>query len=73
MMILNPIVISTNCAGGIDEIPGIYLAEAGNVNSLTSAINIALSTNSNHTDLIMQYVKDRTPEIFIKSILNALV
>lgn len=73
MMILNPVVISTNCAGGIDEIPGIYLAEADNVNSLTTTVNTALSTNSNHKDLIMQYVEDRTPEIFIKSILNALV
>lgn len=73
MMILNPVIISTNCAGGIDEIPGIYLAEADNVNSLTTAVNTALSTNSNHKDLIMQYVEDRTPEIFIKSILNALV
>lgn len=73
MMILNPVVISTNCAGGIDEIPGIYLAEADNVNSLTSAINTALSTKKHNKDLIMQYVEDRTPEIFIKSILNALV
>lgn len=73
MLILNPVVISTNCAGGIDEIPGIYLAEADNVNSLTTTINIALSTNNPNKDLIMQYVEDRTPEIFIKSILNALV
>ncbi|HEX8021898.1 glycosyltransferase [Mucilaginibacter sp.] len=73
MMILNPVVISTNCAGGIDEIPGIYLAEADNVNSLTTTINIALSTNTPNKDLIMRYVEDRTPEIFIKSILNALV
>lgn len=73
MMILNPVVISTNCAGGIDEIPGIYLAEADNVNSLTTAINNALNTKKHNKDLIMQYVEDRTPEIFIKSILNALV
>lgn len=73
MMILNPIVISTNCAGGIDEIPGIYLAEADNINSLTTAINLALNTKRKHKDLVMQYVQDRTPEIFIKSILNALV
>jgi glycosyltransferase involved in cell wall biosynthesis len=73
MMILNPVVISTNCAGGIDEIPGIYLAEADNVNSLTTTINTALSTNNPNKDLIMRYVEDRTPEIFIKSILNALV
>jgi glycosyltransferase involved in cell wall biosynthesis len=73
MLILNPVVISTNCAGGIDEIPGIYLAEADNVNSLTTAINTALNTKKHNKDLIMQYVEDRTPEIFIKSILNALV
>ncbi|SEN46435.1 Glycosyltransferase involved in cell wall bisynthesis [Mucilaginibacter gossypiicola] len=73
MMILNPVVISTNCAGGIDEIPGIYLAEADNVNSLTTAINNALNAKKHNKDLIMQYVEDRTPEIFIKSILNALV
>jgi glycosyltransferase involved in cell wall biosynthesis len=73
MMILNPVVISTNCAGGIDEIPGIYLAEADNVNSLTNTINTALCTNNPNKDLIMRYVEDRTPEIFIKSILNALV
>lgn len=73
MMILNPVVISTNCAGGIDEIPGIYLAEADNVNSLTTAINTALNTKKHNKDLIMQYVEDRTPEVFIKSILNALV
>ncbi|WP_413668658.1 glycosyltransferase [Mucilaginibacter sp. Mucisp86] len=73
MMILNPVVISTNCAGGIDEIPGIYLAEADNVNSLTTAINNALNTKKHNKNLIMRYVEDRTPEIFIKSILNALV
>ncbi|SDD76158.1 Glycosyl transferases group 1 [Mucilaginibacter pineti] len=72
MLILNPIVISTNCAGDIDEIPGIYLAEADNVNSLATTINTALITVADNKDQILQYIEDRTPEVFIKSILSAL-
>lgn len=46
MMSQNTKVVSTKCAGGIEDIPGIFLAEPNDVVSLSSAIQVALATDT---------------------------
>lgn len=43
MIALNDNVVSTKCAGGIQEMQGIYTAEVNNVKSLSEAILLALT------------------------------
>ncbi|MDR6940223.1 glycosyltransferase [Mucilaginibacter pocheonensis] len=72
MMSINPIVVSTLCAGGIESIPGILKVEPNNVNALAAVIKTALDegTTSHKQEIIQQYLHNRTPEIFINSLLQ---
>lgn len=72
MMSINPLVVSTLCAGGIENIPGILKVEPNNVNALAEAIKNALDegTTSDKKQIIQQYLHNRTPEIFINSLLK---
>ena len=73
MMCLNPVIVCTKCAGGIEDIPGIFKAEVNNINALLLAIGKALKSNTDNQMLIRHYIQNRSPEIFISSILKALV
>lgn len=73
MMTLNNCVISTLCAGGIDEIPGILKAHVNNANSLACQLKTAL--NDNHCKeqhIVANYFKNRTPTKFVRSIIDRL-
>lgn len=71
MMAVNDSVVSTLCAGGIEKIPSILKVEPNNINSLTSAIGFALADYpSQKNDSRQDYLKDRSPELFISSILE---
>ncbi|MCK0147055.1 glycosyltransferase [Arenibacter sp. F26102] len=59
MMSQNSRVVSTTCAGGISDIPGIFLAEPNNVNSLTLAIQGALTSKSDKRIVFDEYLKKR--------------
>ena len=59
MMSQNSRVVSTTCAGGISEIPGIYISEINNVDSLTFAINSSLESNANNRNLFDEYLQKR--------------
>jgi glycosyltransferase involved in cell wall biosynthesis len=73
MMAVNDSVVSTLCAGGIEKIPSILKVEPNNINSLTSAIGFALADYpSQKNDSRQDYLKDRSPELFISSILEEL-
>ncbi|PTQ96676.1 glycosyltransferase involved in cell wall biosynthesis [Mucilaginibacter yixingensis] len=73
MMTLNNCVVSTTCAGGIENIPGILKAKTNSVSSLASQLRIALSRgyhNKRHPRV--RYLKNRSPSSFINSILSNL-
>ena len=73
MMVLNTNVISTRCAGGISEIPGILTVPINNPQALSLAIAAVL--NKNTVDAPLQkaeYLKKRSPKAFLESIFDAL-
>ena len=71
MMAVNPIVVSTLCAGGIEAIPFIETIEVNDVHALAAAIKRALHKNGNPGKKILRdYLSSRKPEIFIRAILN---
>ncbi len=73
MMALNPSVVSTLCAGGIEAIPSIETTEVNNVAALMAAVRKALHKNGEPGKKLMhQYLCTRKPEAFIRSILSAL-
>jgi len=73
MMAVNDSVLSTLCAGGIEKIPSILKVEPNNISSLTSAMGFALvDYPSQKNNSRQDYLKDRSPELFISSILEAV-
>jgi len=73
MMSVNSAVVSTLCAGGINEIPAIAKVEVNNVEALAEAMGKALRYKQNqNAEITMQYLYGRRPEIFARSILSAL-
>ena len=61
MMSQNECVVSTLCAGGIEEIPGLFTSEADNENLLLIAIKDALETEKHETRLLFDvYLGGRT-------------
>ncbi len=71
MMSQNERVVSTTCAGDIDKIPGIFLAEPNNQKSLEKALHCALGSNKNRPQnniLFLEYLKERSIENFIRTI-----
>ncbi len=65
MMSQNSRVVSTTCAGGISEIPGIYISETNNVNSLTKAIQSALESHDNNRTLFDEFLNKRDISSFM--------
>lgn len=72
MMSQNPKVVSTECAGGIKEIPGIYLSLPDNVESLRSALYAALGSEMDNRKIFDDYLKSRDISSFIVGINNYL-
>ncbi|MBT8273894.1 MAG: glycosyltransferase, partial [Bacteroidia bacterium] len=71
MMSQNDKVVSTLCAGGIDEIDGIYTAEPGNTEALAKAIHLALTEDtSGNRKRFDDYLDQRSIERFVQQ-LNA--
>jgi glycosyltransferase involved in cell wall biosynthesis len=71
MMTMNQSVISTLCAGGIETIPGILTTRANSINELVLTIKEALCKDTDSkSEIIRQYLYNRTPEIFINSLLK---
>src|SRR5690606_38670145 len=66
MLALNDRVVSTNCAGGIQDIPGITVVTPNNVQELTEGIKQQLfDCNTNKRALLDKYLVDRSPEGYV--------
>ncbi|SDJ60546.1 Glycosyl transferases group 1 [Pedobacter sp. ok626] len=73
MMAVNDAVISTLCAGGIEDIPSIIKVEVNNTQALTQALeSLIVDREVNKVVDRMKYLESRTPKTFINSILNNL-
>jgi len=73
MMALNNRVISTLCAGGIENIPGILKAQVNNANNLACQLKLALDDDyCKDPGLMASYFENRTPANFVNSILDRL-
>lgn len=72
MMTQNNNVVSTKCAGGIDEIPGIITAETHNEESLLNAVQLALSNYDNYKnrEKFDEYLKHRDINAFVTKVLK---
>lgn len=71
MLSTNSAVLSTDCAGGITDIPGLITVKAGSVSDLQSGIKLLLEMNtSSHREKFDLYLANRTPGIFLSTILN---
>ncbi|MCC8426366.1 glycosyltransferase [Mucilaginibacter sp. UR6-11] len=73
MLSVNPRVVSTLCAGGIENIPEIFTAKANDVDQLAIAIKKALClqqqvSKAKHND----YLLNRIPAVFVDVITKAL-
>lgn len=73
MMLLNPAVVSTLCAGGIAEIPGLKTVPVDNPKVLATAITSLLNQKTiQHQSSTNAYLEHRSPATFIASIVDAL-
>ncbi|RZL51221.1 MAG: glycosyltransferase [Pedobacter sp.] len=73
MMLLNPVVVSTICAGGIAEIPGILTVPIRNPKALATTIIAALYKKIPGSGRKkMEYLNQRNPRNFLTSILEHL-
>lgn len=72
MAVSSSAVVSTLCAGGIEDIPDIIKVKANDVSSLTEAILTVLWSHPQN-DVMEQYFKNRTPKKYIDSILREVV
>ena len=72
MMTANQTVVSTLCAGGIEAIPGIFKINVNSVNELEAGLKEALNNNNkiNKNETVQQYLHNRTPQIFVSSLLQ---
>ena len=72
MMTQNNNVVSTKCAGGIDEIPGVITAETHNVESLSTGMLKALriADNKENRSIFNQYLEGRNINAFINKVLS---
>ena len=69
MMSQNNKVVSTKCAGGIEDIPGLFIAETNNVEDLARAMNAALEADtSTNRKIFDDYLAERSIENFISKI-----
>jgi glycosyltransferase involved in cell wall biosynthesis len=69
MMSQNEKVVSTLCAGGIDQIQGIYTCEPNNESSLAEAMmNCLITDTTKNRELFDKELKERSLEKFIAKI-----
>lgn len=69
MMSQNNKVVSTTCAGDIDKIEGIFLAETDSVASLKNAIRKAMISDTSHRrELFNKELESRSIESFVSKV-----
>lgn len=73
MMAVNTKVVSTLCAGGIDQIEGIYTCKPGDSDLLKSALNNVLSTDTvNNRISFDKFLQSRSFTSYIESLSLAI-
>ena len=73
MMSQNDKVVSTLCAGGINEIDGIFKCEPKNSKSLATAISECLTTDTkDNRKLFDDYLESRNLNHFVQQVNNAI-
>jgi glycosyltransferase involved in cell wall biosynthesis len=73
MMSQNNTIISTLCAGGIENIPNIYCAEINSISSLFSQIELAIEEkNKDNRPTFNKFLKERQIANFIAKVNNYL-
>ncbi|MGJ1509309.1 glycosyltransferase [Sphingobacterium siyangense] len=69
MMSQNNSIISTLCAGGIEDIPSIYTCDPGSIEQLSYQINRALiNDNSSVRETFTHFLKERSVSGFIEKV-----
>jgi len=69
MMSQNTKIVSTLCAGEIENIPGIFTCKPNNIDELTNAIKNCLKEDtSTNTQVFKTYLSKRTVEAFINTV-----
>jgi glycosyltransferase involved in cell wall biosynthesis len=69
MMSQNDTIVSTLCAGGIDEIPNIYTTEINNVDFLAAEMaRSVINNNSNNRKIFDNFLKERSVPGFIEKV-----
>lgn len=69
MMAVNDTVVTTLCAGGIAEIPGIITVKPQSIAALTMGLENAIEKKTNERDKMNSYLKERSPEMFLQKIM----
>lgn len=69
MMAVNNSIVSTVCAGGIAEIPGIIKVQPRSVDALIEGLNTALEQKTSERAKMDSYLQDRSPKIFLSKIM----
>jgi glycosyltransferase involved in cell wall biosynthesis len=73
MMAKNTKVVSTKCAGGIEEIEGVFVCEVNDIADLKKNILLALNLNTSaNKPLFDSYLSERNIDIFMKKIFMEL-
>ena len=69
MMSQNTKVVSTKCAGGIDELEGVFVAEVNDITGLVEHLKIILDSDTSHNRVLFdKELKSRNIENFINKI-----
>ena len=69
MMSQNTNVVSTKCAGGIDELEGVFVVEVNDVSGLVEHLKIILDSDTSHNRVLFdKELKSRNIENFINKI-----
>jgi glycosyltransferase involved in cell wall biosynthesis len=69
MMAVNSSIVSTLCAGGIAEIPGIIKVQPRSVDALIQGLSSALEQKTTEREKMDSYLQDRSPRIFLSKIM----
>ena len=72
MMSQNNAIVSTLCAGEIANIKGIFTCENNDVASLKDAMEKGLNNNKNNQLIFKDYLKSRSIDKFVNSILKKI-
>ena len=69
MMSQNTKVVSTKCAGGIDELEGVFVAEVNDITGLVEHLKIILDSDTSHNRVLFdKELKSRSINEFINKI-----